>query len=273
MSTSKPSASLQLKRFIQSPPERVFAAWTTPGQIKHWFGPATCRVLDAQVDLRVGGTYRFRVFNEPHGEMSVRGEYREVSAPAKLVFTWQWEDDPDWENVTSVVTVEFFGKDGGTEVQITHEGLPSAEHAGRHEHGWNGCLDKLAARAAAITEMNGPGQFSWNELLTSDVESAGAFYTQLFGWQTTPMPGDMPYLIFKKHEMFVGGMMKLPMPGVPPHWLAYVTVESADASAARITELGGKVCAPPFDIPNVGRIAVAQDPQGATFGLFQPATP
>ena len=271
MSTSTPSNSLQVKRFIKSPPDRVFAAWTTPEQIKHWFGPATCSVLDVQLDLRVGGKYRFHVSSEEMGEMFVRGEYHEVSAPVKLVYTWQWEDDSEWENVASVVTVEFIAKDGGTEVRITHEGLPSAEHAGRHEHGWNGCLDKLAARAAAIAELNGPGQFSWNELLTTDVESAGAFYTQLFGWQTSPMPGGMPYTIFKKHEMFVGGMMTLPMPGVPPHWLNYVTVESADASAARISELGGKICAPPMDIPNVGRIAVAQDPQGATFGIFQPA--
>ena len=71
--------------------------------------------------------------------------------------------------------------------------------------------------------------------------------------------------------MFVGGMMAVPMPGVPPHWLNYVTVESADASAARVTELGGKICKPPFDIPNVGRIAIVQDPQGAFFGLFQMA--
>ncbi len=155
---STPATSLQLKRFIKSPPDRVFAAWTTPEQIKDWFGPATCKVLDAQVDLRVGGKYRFHVFNEGMGEMTVVGEYREIAAPAKLVFTWQWEDDEEWENVESVVTVELFKKNGGTEVQITHEGLPSAEHAGRHEHGWNGCLDKLAARAALQAELHGPGR-------------------------------------------------------------------------------------------------------------------
>ena len=272
MSTSTPSTSLQVKRFVKSPPERVFTAWTTPAQIKQWFGPATCQVLDAEVDLRVGGKYRFRVFNEGMGEMAVRGEYREVSEPTKLVFTWQWEDDPDWEKVTSVVTVELVAKDGGTEVRITHNGLPSAEHAGRHEHGWNGCLDKLAARAAAMAELNGPGQFSWNELMTTDVEGARAFYTQLCGWQAEPMPGGMPYTMFKKDGIYAGGMMQSPMPDMPPRWVAYVTVESADASAARVTALGGQVCKPPFDIPNVGRIALVLDPQGAMFGLFQPAS-
>jgi predicted enzyme related to lactoylglutathione lyase len=80
----------------------------------------------------------------------------------------------------------------------------------------------------------------------------------------------MPYTLFKKNGSEVAGLMKLPMPGVPPHWLNYVTVENADASAARVTELGGQVCKPPFDIPNVGRIAIVQDPQGAFLGIFQP---
>jgi hypothetical protein len=271
MSTSKPSNSLQVKRFIKSSPERVFAAWTTPEQIKHWFGPSTCRVTDAQIDLRVGGKYRFRVFSEEMGEVVSCGEYREVSAPSKLVFTWKWDDDEDWANVTSIVTVEMIAKDGGTEVLITHEGFPTDEHASRHQHGWNGSLDKLAARAAAIAEMNGPGQFSWNELLVANVETSGSFYSQLFGWQPTSMPGNADYTIFKKDGMFVGGMMKLPMPGIPPHWLSYVTVEACDATAARITELGGRIVVPPFDIPNVGRIAVAQDLEGATFGIFQQA--
>ena len=60
MSTSKPAANVQVKRFIKAPPERVFTAWTTPEQVKQWFGPGTCQVLEAQVDPRVGGTYRIR---------------------------------------------------------------------------------------------------------------------------------------------------------------------------------------------------------------------
>ena len=268
MSTPAESNRLEVTRRIQAPPARVFAAWTTPDQIKHWFGPANCTVLEAQIDLRVGGKYRFRVTNGGE-EMAVSGEYREIAAPSKLVFTWRWEDDEDWAKITSVVTVEFSAKDGGAEVRVQHEGLPSAESAGRHEHGWNGCLDKLAMRSATIAEMNGPGQFSWNELITSDVESAKSFYSKLLGWEPVPMPGGMPYTLFKKNGSEVGGMMA--MPGVPPHWLSYVTVENADATAARAAELGGTICKAPFDIPEVGRIAIVVDPQGAAIGLFQPS--
>jgi hypothetical protein len=268
MNPSKKSSSLEVKRFIKSQREFVFSAWTMPEQIKQWFGPATCKVLDVQVDLRVGGTYRFHVFSEAMGEMWVRGVYREISAPSKLVFTWQWEDDDDWKNVESVVTVELLEKDGGTEVRITHEGLPSDEHAGRHEHGWTGCLDKLEIRGAILADIFGPGRFSWNELVTTDVGAATKFYTQLFGWTTTPFGAE--YILFNKDGNNVCGMMKTPKPGMPAFWIAYVTVEDVDATAAKVAELGGKVMVPPFDIPTVGRIACLSDPQGASIGLFKP---
>jgi hypothetical protein len=56
--------------------------------------------------------------------------------------------------------------------------------------------------------------------------------------------------------------------GVPPHWMPYVWVDDVDASAAKVTEMGGKIVAPPLDVPNVGRMAFAQDAQGAHFAIF-----
>lgn len=271
MNASNTASALQMKRLIKSSRERVFEAWTTPEQIPHWFGPATCRVLDAQIDLRVGGSYRFRVMSEKMGELVVSGEYREVKAPEKLVFTWKWEDDEDWDNLTSIVTVEFTEKEGGTEVALTHEGFPNDESAENHEHGWNGCLDKMAIRASVMAEVYGAGRFSWNELMAPNVEGAASFYTKLFGWDTESMPGGMPYTLFKQNGKEVAGLMQTKQPGSPAQWIPYVTVKSADEMAARLAELGGKVCAGPMDIPTVGRIAVAQDPQGATFGIFQRA--
>ena len=115
----------------------------------------------------------------------------------------------------------------------------------------------------------GPGQFGWNELLSTDVEASKNFYTGLFGW--TPAPGPTPdYTVFMHGEKYAGGLMKTPQPGMPAQWLSYVVVENVDASAAKVAALGGQVMAPPFDIPNVGRIAVILDPQGASIGLFQP---
>jgi predicted enzyme related to lactoylglutathione lyase len=72
-----------------------------------------------------------------------------------------------------------------------------------------------------------------------------------------------------EEDRMVGGMMEMPaeMKDAPPHWLPYFQVADVDAAVARASELGGKICNPPMDIPNVGRIAMIADPQGATFAV------
>lgn len=115
-----------------------------------------------------------------------------------------------------------------------------------------------------------PGKFSWNELVTQDVDSAVAFYTKLFGWRAEKFGSEGDYRIFKLGENYVGGVLKCEMPNVPTHWLSYVTVENCDASTRAAQGLKAKVIVGPRDIPDVGRIAVLTDVQGATFGLFQP---
>jgi len=107
--------------------------------------------------------------------------------------------------------------------------------------------------------------------MTTDPAAAKGFYTQLFGWNAQPFQGgDHEYTIFSAGEQMAAGMMQCVQPNSPPYWLGYVIVENCDASAARAVELGGKLCLPPKDIPNVGRIAIFTDPQGAALGLFQP---
>ena len=80
----------------------------------------------------------------------------------------------------------------------------------------------------------------------------------------------MEYILFKMNGQEVGGLMKCPEEGMPAQWISYVTVENADAMAKKAGDLGAKVCVGPKDIPNVGRIAVFEDPQGAALGIFQP---
>ena len=113
-----------------------------------------------------------------------------------------------------------------------------------------------------------PGYFSWNELLTTDVEGASAFYSGLLGWTTTPFSPE--YTLFNKVDQSVAGLMKAPRPGMPAQWVAYVSVEDVDATTAKATQLGGQIVLPPMDVPDVGRIAVLLDPQNAPFGIFKP---
>ncbi|HZO12487.1 MAG TPA: VOC family protein [Polyangiaceae bacterium] len=123
-----------------------------------------------------------------------------------------------------------------------------------------------------------PGTFSWIDLQTTNVAGAKAFYGELFGWQLQDMPaGDAgTYTMAKLQHRDVCGLSQqndmMREQGVPPVWTAYVTVTSADQTANKARELGGKVVAPPFDVMDAGRMAVLQDPSGATFAIWQPKT-
>ena len=117
-----------------------------------------------------------------------------------------------------------------------------------------------------------PGDFSWTELMTTDVEAAKSFYVNVLGWETeeTPMQGGT-YLVVKAGGKGIGGIMKMPpaMPtGTSPHWATYVTVADVDATAKKVAEHGGRVLVPPTDIPNVGRFCTFQDPQGAVLNAM-----
>jgi predicted enzyme related to lactoylglutathione lyase len=113
------------------------------------------------------------------------------------------------------------------------------------------------------------GAFSWCELLTTDVEAAKQFYTELLGWTTEEVP-DMSYTIVKTENTGVGGIMAVPphAAGCPPHWGTYVTVDDVDATARKAQELGAKTIMPLTDIPNVGRFYTFQDPQGAVISII-----
>jgi glutathione S-transferase len=135
--------SLEIKRFINAPRDRVYKAWTDPAQLKEWFGPEKVRTRNLSANPRIGGEYRWDLTSPDGEEMTVFGEYRELIPGKKIVFTWQWDDDEVWENRTSLVTVELSDRDGGTEVRLTHEQLPSEESRDRHNEGWNSVLDRL----------------------------------------------------------------------------------------------------------------------------------
>jgi predicted enzyme related to lactoylglutathione lyase len=123
-------------------------------------------------------------------------------------------------------------------------------------------------------ENEGPvpeGVFVWDELGTTDVDGAQRFYGEVFGWTTSDMgPEYGGYSIFQRGETRVGGLMTLPDDSMPAHWQPYVAVDDADRTTAKAKELGGSALMEPMDVPNVGRIAVVRDPQGAVFGIIKP---
>jgi predicted enzyme related to lactoylglutathione lyase len=110
----------------------------------------------------------------------------------------------------------------------------------------------------------------WNELMTPDPAAAIAFYTALFGWTTEKFPmAHADYTILKRNGEMFGGVMATPEPGAPTQWINYVMVASVDATLAQSASLGGVTIMGPMDVPDVGRIAILRDPQGALIGLHQ----
>lgn len=119
--------------------------------------------------------------------------------------------------------------------------------------------------------VNAPGALSWNELQTTDIDAAAAFYTGVFGWTTSPMENSPePYLVVKNGERANGGIRAASHPGAPPSWLVYFGIENLDAALELIEKRGGKKYMGPMDI-GVATIAVVADPQGAAFALYDGA--
>ena len=115
------------------------------------------------------------------------------------------------------------------------------------------------------------GVFVWDELGTTDVDGAQRFYGDVFGWTATDMGAEYGgYRILQLGETRIAGLMGLPDQSLPPHWKPYVAVEDPDGTTAKAKELGGAALMEPMDVPQVGRIAVLRDPQGAVFGVIKP---
>ncbi|QBF83418.1 VOC family protein [Shewanella maritima] len=112
----------------------------------------------------------------------------------------------------------------------------------------------------------------WVELACSDTGVEKQFYSQALGLNTKLNDSvDFEYTEWHAKDTPIGGMMAMTEEwgDMPTHWMSYFDVDDCDAMAARAAEIGGKVCVPPTDIPQVGRFAVINDPQGAVFSIIQ----
>lgn len=120
-----------------------------------------------------------------------------------------------------------------------------------------------------------PGTFCWVELGTTDATGAKKFYSELFGWEINDIPAgpDMVYTMLRLNGQDAAALYQMPpdmlAQGIPPNWLSYISVNSADESAQKAKASGATVLKEPFDVHDVGRMAVIQDPTGAIFALWQ----
>jgi uncharacterized protein YndB with AHSA1/START domain len=129
---------LIVRRLIPGPRDRVFAAWLDPTSLAEWMCPGPVGRAAADVDARVGGTFRI-VMHHSGGSAEHSGEYLEIDRPSRLSFTWV---SGATKHLPTIVTVEFLERDGGTELVLTHRRLPP-EQIDDHRKGWTDIVQKL----------------------------------------------------------------------------------------------------------------------------------
>ena len=143
--------TLRLNRKFAAAREKVFRAWTEPEILKRWWCPPGWDPAEMQVDLRAGGSYRLGMRPAAGGQaVYVRGQFIEVRAPEKLVYTWRWEGA--FEGMPeSRIEVRFLESEGGTEVVLVHDNLPDVELWQQHRSGWIAACDRMERDGLATT--------------------------------------------------------------------------------------------------------------------------
>ena len=153
MSTTKAvPLQLRLERVIRADRERAFAAWTQPEFLRQWAAPEGMTIeAGGELDLRVGGRWRVVMVDPSGTRHEAFGTYREITPPARLVYTHAWREG-NGSTPETTVTVEFLAVAGGTRVVLTQEGFASPQSRDGHVQGWSSSLDQLQR---LFTEGNG----------------------------------------------------------------------------------------------------------------------
>ena len=121
---------------------------------------------------------------------------------------------------------------------------------------------------------NEPGTLLWNQVHTPDPARATEFYVAAFGYEVDEIDlgGEQPFRVIKVGGRGIGGIRE-PVGGEPPHWSVTFAVDDTDETASKAKELGGSVLMEPFDLPEIGRLAVLHDPSDAVFQIMKSTGP
>lgn len=143
---------ITVEGLFDAPADRVFRAWTEPEEIMKWFGASPDTVTRAEIDLRVGGQWRFFLKSPEEAAAHFEGEYLAVEPGRKLVFSWAHVVvTPEGERErtpSSRVTIAFEPVGEQTRVHLRHEAIQSEGARRNVGHGWKGSFERLARRLA-----------------------------------------------------------------------------------------------------------------------------
>jgi uncharacterized protein YndB with AHSA1/START domain len=146
----QPQTTLLLTRVFDAPRALLFKLWTQPEHIVRWWGCAETGKVDFTNDLRVGGEFT-AVMQLANGHTHrITGVYCKIEEPARLVFTWAWENTDGFQGGETLVSVSFADRDGKTELTLRHESFATDDACAAHGEGWGASLDRLAEIAATL---------------------------------------------------------------------------------------------------------------------------
>jgi len=133
---------LELRRVLEVPRERILGALIEPAELATWWGPQGFTIPEIDLDLRVGGRYRFTM-QPPSGEpFHLSGEFRAIDAPSRLVYSFRWEE-PDPDDRTTVVTLSLLDVGEATELSLRQGEFATEARLALHRDGWTDSFDKL----------------------------------------------------------------------------------------------------------------------------------
>jgi uncharacterized protein YndB with AHSA1/START domain len=142
--TTSAALELVITRVFDAPPRLVFKAWTEPERLVRWWGPRGFTTPSCKVDVRPGGAFRLCMRSPEGTDHWLRGVYREVVEPERLVCTWAWEDAEGTPGHETLLTVSFAQQGAKTKLTLHQAVFESVTARDAHQEGWTSGLDRLA---------------------------------------------------------------------------------------------------------------------------------
>jgi uncharacterized protein YndB with AHSA1/START domain len=134
--------TLEIRRLLPAAPSVAFAAFSEPDELAKWWGPQGFTIPSMEFDPRVGATYRIEMHPPEGDSFYLVGEFRDVDPPARLAFTFEWED-PDPDDVDTLVELSFRDLGGSTALALTQGPFKTEARRSLHRDGWSDSFDKL----------------------------------------------------------------------------------------------------------------------------------
>jgi uncharacterized protein YndB with AHSA1/START domain len=154
VAASSDERELIVTRVVDAPRQLVFKTWTQPEHIARWWGPQGFTTIHCEMDVRVGGAYRFGMRSPQGTERWKRGVYREIVEPERIVFTFAWENPgADVPRNELLTTVTFDDEDGGTRLTLRQTPFASATLRDSHNAGWTSTFERFAEYVAKTGEQ------------------------------------------------------------------------------------------------------------------------